>query len=569
MKKPAEETALATVGVEMQNIIRTATALTRYPIHRLTKNGEITIAFKATDEDGQINLQWEVSHNSKYGQPGPLAYRLDTLIVNRRIEQAGYPLPLLLRLGGLREICRELDMDDDGGKNRVAIRDALYQNASTMIVAQVGYSGRDKSKRFFEFGTTRYSIILGGQQLPDGSKADAVYILLNPLYRELLDKSQLRPLDYDYLKALKQPIAQRFYELLSFQIYGALEGRRERRAKYLYSEFCQQAPQQRYFQFKRMHMQMKEVHAQHLANGYILGPVEFQETTDPEGHVDWKMFYTPGPRARAHYRAVNGRLKAQASESPQPQTKPQPTSRTLKGTKGTSLSPSMIPDILQAEPLEAQLGSEPEVGSGMSAEVTELIECLVAADLNRADAERFACESPGVCRRQLEYLPFVSEFKSSRGAYLRRAIEGEFGPPASYARQQAQQEAERARQEAARSATSRRAQEQVKVSQEQARQGHQTRFYGAYEGYLSESMEEAAQAQPEASMALQRQEAAQRATYTRGPLAGRPLTEKALDVFDQEASRLERAREFWRQHGAELLDFWQWDEAINPERLLS
>lgn len=564
MSKPAKETEPSAVE-KAQSIIRTATALTRYPIHRLTKHGEIAIKLKIVDEDGQLTLLWEVSHNSKYGQPGPLAYKLDTLIINRRIEEAGYPLPEVLKIGSLSEICRELGIDDDGGKNRVAVREALYQNASAMITAQAHYTGRDKSKRLFEFGTTRYGVILTGEQLPDGRKADAVYITLHLLYRDLLDKSQLRPLDYAYLKALKQPMAQRFYELLSFQIYGALESRRERRAKYLYSEFCQQAPQQRYFQFKRMHMQMKEVHALHLASGYIQEPVEFRETTDSEGRIDWEMFYAPGPKARAEYRTANARSGTRV-EQPQEKQKKQapPTPQTL--TLPFSLSGAEPLDGLLKEQLEEPLldgsGKDAITGEADDPATGELIALLVEADLNRSDAERFARERPEVCRRQLEYLPHVKEFKSSRGAYLRRAIEGDFGAPTAYARQQSQQQA---RQKAEAATQEHRAQGQAQASQEKARRSHEDRFQGAYEAYVRERVGDASKTQPGAFAALERAEAAQRSTYTTGPLAGRPLTLKALEVFDQEASRLERAREFWCQQGVPVLGFWEWDEALNLE----
>jgi hypothetical protein len=73
-------------------------------------------------------------------------------------------------------------------------------------------------------------MIFTGESLPDGSQADAVYIVLNPPYRELLNRVELRPLDYGYLKQLAAG-AQRFYELLSFQIYGAIASgpARERR----------------------------------------------------------------------------------------------------------------------------------------------------------------------------------------------------------------------------------------------------------------------------------------------------------------------------------------------------
>ena len=59
------------------NLIRTETALSRYPVHRLAKKGNIEIELR----NNETAFKWEVSYNSKYGQPGPLAYKLDTLIM--------------------------------------------------------------------------------------------------------------------------------------------------------------------------------------------------------------------------------------------------------------------------------------------------------------------------------------------------------------------------------------------------------------------------------------------------------------------------------------------------------
>ena len=90
------------------NPIRVETALSRYPVHRLAKHGDIAIDIREKNENGEVSIKWEVSHNSKFGQPGPLAYKLDTLIINRRIEEATRPIPRIIRLGSLNEICREL-----------------------------------------------------------------------------------------------------------------------------------------------------------------------------------------------------------------------------------------------------------------------------------------------------------------------------------------------------------------------------------------------------------------------------------------------------------------------------
>jgi flagellar motor protein MotB len=75
-------------------------------------------------------------------------------------------------------------------------------------------------------------------------------------------------------------------------------------------------------------------------------------------------------------------------------------------------------------------------------ETLALIEFLLAADLNRVDAERFAKMKPEEARRQLEYLPFKTSLENP-GGYLRRAIEGGFPPPKEYRAAKAKEERER------------------------------------------------------------------------------------------------------------------------------
>ena len=50
------------------NRIRVETALSRFPMHRLAKKGEIAIKLK--------DVKWEITYTVKHGQPGPLG-RID------------------------------------------------------------------------------------------------------------------------------------------------------------------------------------------------------------------------------------------------------------------------------------------------------------------------------------------------------------------------------------------------------------------------------------------------------------------------------------------------------------
>src|SRR4051794_1936498 len=81
------------------DIVRVETVFSRNPVHNLARQGKIDIVINVTDDSGQSTLKWQVSYNSRYGQPGPLAYKLDTLIINRRIEEAGRPVPKVIKLG--------------------------------------------------------------------------------------------------------------------------------------------------------------------------------------------------------------------------------------------------------------------------------------------------------------------------------------------------------------------------------------------------------------------------------------------------------------------------------------
>src|SRR4051812_35975997 len=99
------------------NPIRVETALSRYPVHRLARKGNIDIEIREQDANGETTIRWEVDYSKKHGQPGPLAYKVDTLIVNRRIEEAPRPIPKLIKLGSLRDICRELGMSEGENVN--------------------------------------------------------------------------------------------------------------------------------------------------------------------------------------------------------------------------------------------------------------------------------------------------------------------------------------------------------------------------------------------------------------------------------------------------------------------
>jgi hypothetical protein len=417
------------------NVIRTDTVLSRYPIHRLSKRGNIQIEIKKQAQDGEVLFNWEVSHNSRHGQPGPLAYKLDTLVINRRIDEARRPLPPFICLGSLRDICEALGLHASG-QNIAHLKKALRQNAFAAITAKVRYKGLDGTERFAEINDTRYGVIFTGEKMPDGRRADSVYIVLHEFYREVLDNTMSRPLDYDYLKALP-PGPQRFYELISYQVYAAIKHKRPR-AKYLYSEYCTYAPQTRYFDYEHVKKQMYKVHAPHRKSGYLDG-VEFEAVTDGSGRPDWVMFYTPGRKAKAEHDAFSHRRQV--------------TDPAVKGS-GKALASAEHPLTFKQPPASAEgaLGQVTVLGP----ESTRLLSRLKSFGVSDKKAVELVTSKRDVVERQLSALPYRSLGKGRKNpaGWIVAAIENDYELPEAYGvaveseLQAKKSEAERSRREA-------------------------------------------------------------------------------------------------------------------------
>ncbi len=350
-----EETIQATpVQIEQQlaelaplQVIRTETALSKLPIHNLAKKGNVDINIVRKNKNGEVDLKWIVSYSDRYGQPRQVGYKLDTIVINRRIDAAGRPSPELIRLGSLREIALELGL----GSNTTAVRIALLQNASAFITARLKYTAIDKRQRTLEAGFSRYSVIFTGDQMPSGEKADAVYIELNPRYQEVLNNALFRPLNYDYMRELS-PAAQRFYEVVSRSIFAALK-HQHAEARLSYSEYCTCSAQQRYHDYDRFKKQMYKIHRPHLASGYLKS-VRYVLTKDGEGNIDWDMFYTPGQKAKAEHHAFakSGRVIDSAPEiahaevaiAPRP-SRPRVASQQKRFSFTTAATPNLEPSL--------------------------------------------------------------------------------------------------------------------------------------------------------------------------------------------------------------------------------
>jgi hypothetical protein len=350
----------------------------------------------------------------------------------------------LIRLGSLNEICRELGQATSG-KNTSHLKNALRQNASAFITARIKYRRNDGTECTLEADFNRYSVVLTGEDLPDGRKADAVYIILNDIFMQVINGAMTRPLDYHYLRDLP-PAPQRFYEVLSYQMYAALKNDRPR-AKLSYSYFCTYAPQTRYFDWEQARKQMAKVLSPHRKSGYI-AKVEYEEKADGDGKPDWIMLFTPGPKARAEYRAFarrGGPVVLEAEPLPLP-------------LMAAPAPPLAAPG---PSPLEAEL-----IGRGITP--------AMAADLVREHGEE-------PIRVQMEHLDWLVETKPRKvadpAAWLVAGIRNGHAAPQGFV-----SKAERQRREEARQALEREKVEQGRRRREQ--EARDRAILGEVDAYL-------------------------------------------------------------------------------------
>jgi hypothetical protein len=404
--------------------IRVETALSRFPIHALTRKN-VDIELKNVGRA----IKWEVSYNSKHGQPSGLAYKIDTLIVSKKIQEQKIPIPELLKIGTVQEICKELGINDKSGSNASNVKTALLQNAGAMIQAKVSYKTKEGTEREIEIADTRYGVVFTGEILPDGRKADAVYLILHKFFLEVLNFAQTRPLDYTYMKTLP-PMAQRFYEIISYIIYACLYYKNVS-CKMRYSEFCKLSTATRYFDFNQVKKQMYKIHRPHITSGYLKSGITYQEATDEENKVDWWIFYVPGDNADKQYEDFTATPKKRLTTS--------------EFQKGQTFFPFLdeIPSVPETEatlpsqtPIKilknGQEGTQTTEGvQDPSPATLNLKNRLVEAGMGRGEALTQATINPEECERQLEYLPFA-EIKTTAGAFLASAIKGGFAPPKAY-----------------------------------------------------------------------------------------------------------------------------------------
>lgn len=248
-----------------------------------------TIATQGTKTD----VFWKVFRAAETPFPGELARRIHREVVERQISELPRPVLNPLCLGSLRDICRQLHINT-GGRNLQKVQNALTSIRRTSIQAKRTFYSKARKSYINDEFCLYERVAFAGAQLPDGTTADAVYIFLGSWYLENLNANYVIPLDFDYFRCLKGPLASRMYELLHHWFFIARSVNPptiERR----YSTLCDYFPLTRQDTLWKAKKQLREAHVQHHQNGYLASLPEWRPIRGTRR--DWTIVYTAGKLA--------------------------------------------------------------------------------------------------------------------------------------------------------------------------------------------------------------------------------------------------------------------------------
>jgi hypothetical protein len=267
---------------------------------RSSKKDRIEIKEIIKTEEGDINIWWKVIRGLDNKLPSSFARKIHKEVVEKAINDLKRPIPRLIKLGSLWQICKKTNITP-AGRNYEEIRRVLKDIKTATIDVKGTFRQKEKggTKKFYEGIFNLYDMVFfAGETLPDGTEADVVYVLLSDMYVQNFNNNFVVPLDYQYFQSLEGDIASRMYEVLSVWFFPALENWKKYIQKH-YSEICSYFPLIRQDPKWKAKGQLKSAHQQHIATGFLASEPEWIDTYEKS---DWLLRYYIGPKAKDWYR---------------------------------------------------------------------------------------------------------------------------------------------------------------------------------------------------------------------------------------------------------------------------
>jgi len=443
------------------------------------------------------------AHQDKY-----LAFQ--KIILDRRVDGEEIENPVAFTSA---ELVRELGREKDGRLYK-EISEWLDIMTATTIFSEgaVYFAGRKT------YGRDRFHVfdrsVSFGHEMPDGTIADKNYVWLSEWQLENINNNHLLPVDFDSYKRLKNHIAKSLVPILQVWLYASKdEGAFEKR----YDELCQYLNIKQYQHLSKIKEKLSPGLDELVSCGY-LASWKVDTTSDDKSY---KVTLRHGKK---FFRDSLKRLEQRVTATNREREKK--TARLLLPEANGRKSPPAR--RTQTDVVDTEVG-----------ERGELVSSLVEHGLDRKTAAHLVETAPEEVRRQLEYLSYRTVNKN-KGGLLREAILGSWTPPDEYLKSQKKSREESEHQERLKK---RRDEDAKKASQQQDEEKLKRAYYDHLRRVLARMEKEL----PRVHDAFVKDAAEKRAAIEQNPAHKGAAKKIFLRLFDDEESRLERARDFFNE----------------------
>ena len=244
----------------------------------------------------KAEIYWSVIGSKKYGSPSLLEMKVSNY-VERISDQLQKPIENPIRVGTFYEICKAIGKKAVSGSDIRDIKKAFKCLVAATIETKFTFWLKDKSEYYGEPVFHRYDIAyFTGDKMPDGTKADAVYVWFSEPYLQSINANYTVPLDHEYYDSLSLPISQRLYEFYSLQFFPCFE-RDVPFARLRYSKLCKYAPLTQHKVFSYLKRQLEPSHQELIETGFLKS-TKYERLKEES---DWLISLYPGTRAKKWY----------------------------------------------------------------------------------------------------------------------------------------------------------------------------------------------------------------------------------------------------------------------------
>lgn len=245
-------------GELLPAVVRSEINFLQFPFFALTKRGlkkKIKQEYRFVKErDGKKSeLLWKVTANAEYGYPTPFDHKVARavdVIIDKWYARNGYQLvnPIPFSIYRIAKLMGFGLRKKRGGWLYEKIRDSLKRITATTVESKGSFFLKDEEAWVEDIFHLYERVRFKGMKMPvGGGIAETNYLWLGDEYLRNINARYVRPLDYEFLCSLKNPLSRRSYEVLSPKFYGL-----DKRLSYYhvdYQDYCQTLPitPQRYY----------------------------------------------------------------------------------------------------------------------------------------------------------------------------------------------------------------------------------------------------------------------------------------------------------------------------------